>query len=371
MAAVVFDAAFNLSDPAAQTSLLELCAALRVAECGEKGCVRPPHTLVEPRSVRCFLEDFAAAMGTPIPVGSAFEARLASWLRGAGRAHAKDVGWIDGQIKFVRIPFETTLLIRQPVDIVQPIYNRFRLFVDEFIAKSPPTLASCLPYGGRTFTWMVTETKLVDGVFLGFAICFPIAFAVLFLTTADLKISLFAILAIAFVVGTLLGFVKVVLGWELGTGECIAATIVLGLAVDYTVHLGHVISKSVQESRGGKVSEAASMMGGTVFAGSATTLGSALFMFMCQLSFFTKMAVLISGTVILSLSFALLFFLPLCALMGPAGLPSSWQCARQVVTATPSSAVQVRTAVPSSRSDPQNALSRRYDASTGPAVTAH
>jgi len=175
---------------------------------------------------------------------------------------------------------------------------------------------------------MVTETKLVEGVFIGFAICFPVAFAVLFSATADLKMSLFAVLTISFVVGTLLGLVKVALGWDLGTGESIAATIVLGLAVDYTVHLGHIISKSTQTSRGGKVAEAASMMGGTVLAGSVTTLGSALLMFACQLSFFAKMAVLISGTVILSLSFALLFFLPLCALIGPSGPPRSWRKSR-------------------------------------------
>jgi protein dispatched 1 len=250
---VVFDHAFNLSDPVAQNSFLGLCVSLRTAACGEKGCVRPPHTLVLPSSVSCFLEDFANAVGAPLPVGDVFTAQLQAWLQGTGRGHTKNVGWLDGRIKYVRIPFETTLLIRQPNDVVRPIYDKFVDFVDDFRATAPPTLQTCLPYVGRTFTWMVTETKLVEGVFIGFAICFPVAFAVLFSATADLKMSLFAVLTISFVVGTLLGLVKVALGWDLGTGESIAATIVLGLAVDYTVHVKRIgfklIARSVAEGR--------------------------------------------------------------------------------------------------------------------------
>ena len=60
-------------------------------------------------------------------------------------------------------------------------------------------------------------------------------------------------------------------------------------------------------------------MGGTVFAGAVTTAGSGAVMWICQLTFFTKMAVLITMTILFSLFYSTLFFIPLCALIGPNG----------------------------------------------------
>ena len=60
-------------------------------------------------------------------------------------------------------------------------------------------------------------------------------------------------------------------------------------------------------------------MGVTVVAGGMTTFGAACFMFPCQLTFFSKMATLMGGTIGFSLLFSLLFFMPLCALLGPTG----------------------------------------------------
>ena len=65
------------------------------------------------------------------------------------------------------------------------------------------------------------------------------------------------------------------------------------------------------------------MMGATVLAGGITTLGCAVFMFPCQLTFFTKMAFLMAGTIVFSLIFAFLFFMPLVALFGPTGTITS------------------------------------------------
>ena len=91
------------------------------------------------------------------------------------------------------------------------------------------------------------------------------------------------------------------------------------MAVDYTVHLGHVYTESKEKTREGKTRDALAVMGVTVVAGGVTTLGCAAFMFTCTLTFFSSMATLIGGTIFFSLLFALFFFMPLCALIGPQG----------------------------------------------------
>jgi len=58
-------------------------------------------------------------------------------------------------------------------------------------------------------------------------------------------------------------------------------------------------------------------MGHTVTAGAMTTMGAGVVMLACQMIFFVKMAKLIVMVILFSLVYALGFFLPLCALVGP------------------------------------------------------
>ena len=210
--------------------------------------------------------------------------------------------------------------------------------MDRILPTIPLELASCneeterctlFVYGDYAFAWMVTQEQLVRGLFSGLGVCAPVAFVVLLLATGNILVSLYAILTIFLVVISLLGTCNLI-GWELGISEAIAGTIVIGLAVDYTVHLGHVYTEAHDPTRGGKMATAAAVMGVTVVAGALTTFGCAFFMFFCQLTFFTKMATLIGGTIGFSLLYSLFFFMPLLAFVGPSGKihSSSEQCRR-------------------------------------------
>lgn len=111
-----------------------------------------------------------------------------------------------------------------------------------------------------------------------------------------------------------------VVGYALGVGEAIAAVMVIGLSVDYVIHLGHMYSVARQEgytTRLSRFTYAAEMMGTTLVAGAVTTAGSAAVMFICQLNFFATMATLITLTIAASVLYSMLFFLPALAIMGP------------------------------------------------------
>ncbi len=92
-------------------------------------------------------------------------------------------------------------------------------------------------------------------------------------------------------------------------------------AVDYTVHLGHMYSskEANTDTREGRTTYAMTYMGGTVIGGALTTLVAGLTLFACTLQFFTKMATLLTWTIVLSLVYALFLFMPLCAVAGPSG----------------------------------------------------
>ena len=114
------------------------------------------------------------------------------------------------------------------------------------------------------------------------------------------------------------------MGWSLGVTETFAGIIVVGLAVDYVVHQAHMYEDAAHcehhyQSREERFTHSATKMGSTVIAGAVTTAGSGCFMFLCQLGFFYKMAVLIVITIMFSFIYSLGFFLSLCVVCGPEG----------------------------------------------------
>merc|ERR1712054_498041 len=155
----------------------------------------------------------------------------------------------------------------------------------------------------------------------GMAICFPVAFVVLMVATNNIIVSSFATISIGFIVSSVLGFTKSVMGWDLGIAETIAGIIVIGFSVVYVVHMGHMYIEAAEKSgamtREKRFFYAASKMGSTVMAGAITTAGSGAFMFVCQMRFFYKMAILITMTIGYSFLFSFGFFMAFLVIAGP------------------------------------------------------
>lgn len=68
-------------------------------------------------------------------------------------------------------------------------------------------------------------------------------------------------------------------GWELGVSESIAVVIMIGLSVDYVVHLAADYKHSVKPTRGEKIKQAYSEMGVSILSGTITTLGCGMALF--------------------------------------------------------------------------------------------
>lgn len=214
------------------------------------------------------------------------------------------------------------MVTRKPVGVKQPLYDMMEVVIGKIATEAPKGLKYVAQdFGFRGWVWMETEKALVNGLFNGLYICFPIAFAVLALATRNLPLALIATMAIGCIVASVLGFVKAFNGWDLGIAETIAGIIVIGFSVDYVVHMGHMYVEAAEKSglmtREKRFFYAASKMGSTVMAGAVTTAGSGAFMFMCQMRFFYKMAVLITLTIGFSFVFSFGFFMAYLIMIGP------------------------------------------------------
>ena len=347
---VGFDDAFDIYTTANQLFLVDVCTQLenQICRVGNKdggdyleACTGQSHKLVRASTLNCWIRDFHAwhvaeykgveAFNNNLVTEDVFLARLMKFRKeekppeGRAASTYKDaIGVIaeSKKIRYVSFQFTSTMVSRKPVGVKQPLYDMMEVVVSEMVEQAPAGLKYIdQDFGFRGWVWMETEKALVNGLFNGLYICFPIAFAVLAVATKNLPLALVATLSIGCIVASVLGFVKAFNGWDLGIAETIAGIIVIGFSVDYVVHMGHMYIEAAEKSgamtRESRFYYAASKMGSTVMAGAVTTAGSGAFMFMCQMRFFYKMAVLITLTIGFSFVFSFGFFMAYLITIGP------------------------------------------------------
>jgi len=326
----VWDGGFDLSQPAAQEHIRGFCQRLRALPCASSGC--SDGLLVQPGelSVSCFMEEFDSWAGGASFEGEEFESELLAFrntqvpkrVLSNQATWEKSIGFVDTELRHVEVQATLTLKKGQPGTVRQEVLDTVTQFLEAEEARAPAAAGATLQTAGAEWVLLVTEQKLVEGLFSGFAICFPTAFVVLLLATGNILVALYAITTIGAIVMSVLGWCWAVEGWYLGVSESIAGIIVIGLAVDYVIHLGHMyleVGHLGYETRKERWEMALKNMGVTVLAGAVTTLVAGLSMRLCQMTFFLQMSTLISVTIVYSLLFTLFFFMCLLRLAGPEG----------------------------------------------------
>mmetsp|Transcript_19286 Transcript_19286/g.43295 ORF Transcript_19286/g.43295 Transcript_19286/m.43295 type:complete len:1057 (-) Transcript_19286:81-3251(-) len=352
----VYDGAFDLTSHAAQQRVLDTCQALRELRCTEEACknhgynVRTLMMQADGKTHACFMEDFKAYIewrsvrvpGAPTwPLNSnAFISELRMFRNGergdreeSGCCHydntleenyREDIGFIDDQLKYVQIRIRSTVQWDTPFGTGTDVRDLLDDWMDNTVrADAPQGMGSAKYHGQGLFASYDLGEELLNGLFQGCAIAAPIAFCVLLAATWNLIVSLYAVSCVGAIVLCVLGFCRSAMDWDLGIGEAIAGVIVLGYSVDYVVHLAHIYCEGGSHhglhDRGSRAAFAIRNMGSTVFAGAVTTAGSASVMFFCFFYFFTKMAILITITIMYAFLFSLGMLMALLWTVGPQG----------------------------------------------------
>merc|ERR1712050_139952 len=94
---------------------------------------------------------------------------------------------------------------------------------------------------------------------------------------------------------------------------------VIGLSVDYVVHLADAYLESPMPDRFARTQFMLMKMGMSVLSGAATTMGASLFLCLTYNSFFFKFGLTVLFTVFSSVLTAMVFFSALMAAVGPSG----------------------------------------------------
>lgn len=142
------------------------------------------------------------------------------------------------------------------------------------------------------------------------------SFVVLVMATTNIIVGALASLTISLITCCVLGIIAM-MGWKLGVLESLNLTLVVGLAVDYVVHLAEGYMHLVGEDRLTKVRHTLTHVGISVLSGACSTLGASIFMLAAKIVFFFQFGIFMFCTIGLSILFSLLFFTILLAITGP------------------------------------------------------
>lgn len=327
---LVLDDEFDLSDPAAQSAIAGFCETLLAEPCDAEGCQGLGFLILPSANFDCPIEDFQAWWNVTFndteylkpnkntAEKDTFFTRLQTYAIEEGQTEF--IGFIDGRHAYFGANFRLTANPLFPASLKEPLEDILTSLTAEYNTNAPSTAKNCR-FASEEFVQNAIEQDLFQTTVRGLVITMPIVFVVLLFATQNYLMAIFASTSIAMIVFVVLGIVFTILGWELGITESIVSIMIVGLSVDYTVHLGHMYTHAGTEeglnTRQERFEYSVLTMGMTVLAGAATTLGAGLFLFGTQITFFFKMAILLTLTVTFSVAYSFFMMLGLASWIGP------------------------------------------------------
>ncbi|KAL4237665.1 hypothetical protein ACF0H5_002379 [Mactra antiquata] len=200
----------------------------------------------------------------------------------------------------------------------KPVLDRWETFVQNEVQRMPPGLQNGFQltkdYWHNLSVQKTIEDSAIQGIVIGILLAFPI----LTIATRNVIIGLFATLSMCCSTVCVIGIIPLA-GWKLGLLEALNMCMVVGLTVDYVVHLAEGYHMSKHTDRKSRVQDMLEVMGISVFSGACTTLGASIFMFFAQIQFIIKFGMFMFCTIGFSLIYSLGFFTTLMGVIGPEG----------------------------------------------------
>ncbi len=115
------------------------------------------------------------------------------------------------------------------------------------------------------------QKRLIAESVTGIGLSLLLALIVITLATGNWIISIMSTFVIFVIVVMVIGF-TVMMGWKLGMIESIIFVMVVGMSVDYTVHISEAYLASGERTRRKRAKRMLGIVGGSVLSGALSTL---------------------------------------------------------------------------------------------------
>lgn len=314
---VVWDEAFDASDPEAQAALLWACETLPARA----------ELRIAPESARCPISAFykwesaRASNGNvtwPIAQGE-FASRFAEFVMADPRWSIQLSAVSDGngntRLRHLVASFTLTVQRHAPATELQPLYDTWQAAIGELNAAAPPTCAGALQANGLWISMAMQQLLMFYSVSVICALSL-VGLIVLSIATQSLRIALCCTLTILNVVATFTGIMVWGFNLQLGMTESVVLMVSVGLMMDPLTHVAHAFNEA-KGSRQQRISAALTSIGISVVAAALSTAGSCICLFFCTISIFSQFGELLCTLLLVTIIYTNTFLAPLLYLIGP------------------------------------------------------
>jgi hypothetical protein len=222
---------------------------------------------------------------------------------------------ITGQLRYVAMVANLTLPPRDPVQTARPYLDFMNDFIDERNAVAPTGMTNGLQTSPR-WPRLITEDVLLSTAISGVILSLCLAFIIILFSTYNWILTILAMIG---VIGTVVSFMAFMVGagWQLGIIESVSITILVGLSVDYVVHIANSCNESKLTGRFERGRQGLTDMGISVFSASITTIGAGVCLLFTIVIFFVRFGMFILMTILGSTVYSFGFFMAAFFIVGP------------------------------------------------------
>ena len=198
------------------------------------------------------------------------------------------------------------------------LYDKWDAWSEQMRANAPREMAGTMQTSNGAWAFYFLNETLLEETFMGIMLALVLSFVVLTLVGGNIFMAFFSVGTILLIVIDIFAF-TVLVGWDLGVIEAVNYVVVIGMSIDYCVHMSEAYTEAEGETRAEKVKLMLEDMGVSVLSGALSTLLATFPMFFAPNLFFVKFASFLFCTIALSCIYALTFFPALLAVTGPLG----------------------------------------------------
>ncbi|XP_050405808.2 protein dispatched homolog 3 [Patella vulgata] len=189
-------------------------------------------------------------------------------------------------------------------------------FMIEQKSTMPASLQGGFQVGWKVWHWFYVQRVLYENAIMGILLGLGLTTIILLISIQNIITSLLASVTIVMVTICVIGVIPL-LGWKLGVLVSLNMCLVVGLSVDYVVHLAEGYTMSKHKDRKSRVQDSLETMATSVYSGACTTLGASVFMLFSQIIFFFQFGIFRFFTIGFSILFSLGLFITLMGTIGP------------------------------------------------------
>ena len=199
---------------------------------------------------------------------------------------------------------------------MKEFYSTTRKFLETRLEKNPKIPQSAYINYYKYMLLFDLQQGLYKGTFFTVAMSLTCALAVLFLSTFNLLISVYAIFSISLGVSLTVG-ILVLLGWELNILQSVIITVAIGLSIDFTIHYGTAYIISKETSRSHRVKSSFRTVGPAVVMAALTSFLAGTPEVVSKISSFRNLGIFLMLVMACSWLYATFLFQSLCHCIGP------------------------------------------------------